>query len=154
MKTIYTFLLFSLFLPILVLGQSSVPNKNDRVVYVKNTLTAEGNFKEAGRSLLELELIIESKDSDFGTIQSAGFIARDQLGTSHVQVIDIFVKDSLVRITSKSRPNDVYNNKSINSNSKPQKDVVYRKARFGGNGLFGNMETVAKLIPGEIYYSK
>lgn len=131
------------------------PKKRDRVVTVKNSLTEEENFNKVGRAMVDLGFSISKKDKEFGTIISGEFLARDPIGTTHMQVINVTTRDSAVIISSTSYPNSRPSGLSVQNGNPQIRDVIcLGKAYNGSYGLFGNLIKLAESVGGEISYSK
>lgn len=126
-----------------------------RAVYIKNTMSAEENYKAAGKALVELEYGIGKTEKDFGLIASNDLNVHDPVGSPHIQRYEISVRDSLIKITSQVAFN--YSNyggdvrTGANYSFQP---LIFRKKIFGGLGLFQGLLNIASTIGGEVLYGK
>jgi len=129
--------------------------KGARVVYVKNTLTADENYTLAGKALVALEYGIGKNEKEFGLIESKDLSMRDPVGSPHIQRFDITVQDSLVKIVSHTAFNHSnYGGDNQLGTNYALQPLVFRKKVFGGLGLFQGLVNIAQKIEGQIFYSK
>jgi len=123
-------------------------------VIIKNKLSAEENYKAAGKLLLDQGYNIGKKDSEFYQISSEP-IKVAATGVAHAFSISVVCKDNSITITPKSKNLSSFNMVSWKDTETTFEPVVYKKLRDLTKTMYSKITLYSKgFNPDQITYSE
>lgn len=148
MKKLLTLILITTYSFAFAQKIDTIPFKGAYKIIIENNDTAGQNFKAVGQGLVDQDLGIGSKDSEFGQIISAPFKTKDiyYIGKGH-SVIIAKIKDKLITLYSQYNPNETTKIVSFSESQSTYSPVKYTKGISREQIIFEVMNKFAKSLP-------
>lgn len=123
-------------------------------VIIKNKLTAEENYKAAGKLLLDQGYNIGKKDAEFHQISSEP-IKVTATGAAHALIISIVCKDNQIIVTPKSKNLNSFKMVSWKESETTFEPVVYKKLRDLTKNIYSKVTSYSNgFNPDQLTYSE